>query len=115
MWKTSIFLFVGGFIFVGLAIDSGANPIGAVMAAAYFLWLPAIVVFLLSLMAAIAPSPHKTSGNAHGHQPLQVGYGQCPNCAATLALSSSDCLHCRAIFNGGSTWKVLPFEQVEPQ
>lgn len=114
MWKTSIFLFIGGFIFADLAITSGANAIGAAMAAGLLFWLPASVVFLLSLMAAIAPSPHKTSGNGHGHQPIQDGYGQCPNCAATLALNSSDCSHCRAIFNGGSNWKVLPFDQDEP-
>jgi hypothetical protein len=114
MWKTSIFLFLGGVIFFSLATTSGENPLGAAMAAAFLFWLPSSLVFLLSLMAAIAPSPHKTLGNPHGCQPVQGGYGQCPNCTATLAINSSDCSHCRAIFNGGSNWKVLPFEQNEP-
>jgi hypothetical protein len=115
MWKTSIFLFVGGVIFFSLATTSGANPLGAAMATAFLFWLPASVVFLLSLMAAIAPSPHKTSGNPHGYQPIKDGSGQCPNCAATLALNSSDCSHCRAIFDGGSNWKVLPSKRDDPE
>jgi hypothetical protein len=34
--------------------------------------------------------------------------GICPNCKETIPLASDQCKHCRASFEQGSSWRVLP-------
>lgn len=34
--------------------------------------------------------------------------GICPNCKDTIPLASLECKHCRASFDQGSAWRVLP-------
>src|SRR5437773_2035128 len=108
MWKTVASLVIGGFIFASVASGVGANPIGAAMGAFFFFWLPAIIVFLVSLMAALAPpsrKPHTDAGQVLRGRDIP---GQCPNCEATISVTSKECPHCHALFNDGASWKIAP-------
>ena len=44
-------------------------------------------------------------GNAEFQLPQE---GTCPNCAATLMVTASECPHCKAAFGAGASWAPMP-------
>lgn len=47
-------------------------------------------------------------GEAARQAEEQLPKGICPNCKNTIPLASLECKHCRASFDQGSAWRVLP-------
>jgi hypothetical protein len=100
-------------VLVAVALLSLRLMLGVLMLAFTF-WALLVLMGIAAYLSFPEPKPVAPASTKEGTPPPPQAYvpvgppGTCPNCQRTIPTDSPECPGCRASFDEGSSWAVVP-------